>query len=340
MRAGRPGSHRRQDVANIRKYRGRWVAQVRRKGIAPRCKSFDTKADAEKWARQLEAEVDRCGTLPDTRVAASTTVAQIIKRYQKEITPLKRSAKSEHQRLNALLRRPIVHRTLTQLSSNDIANYRDDRLKAVGPATVIRELNTLSHCIDIARKEWGIIIYDNPCKLVRRPVAPKGRNRRLRAGEEQKLLDAADNGRNPHMRAIIIFAIETAMRRGEIVNLIWEHVDLERRVAHLPMTKNGEPRDVPLSSRAVAAMTSSDRPREGKVFPVSETAVFQAWDHLRGRAGVPDLHFHDLRHEAVSRLFERGFNVVEVSTISGHKELRMLARYTHLRADDLVARLG
>ena len=327
-------------MANIRKYRGRWVAQVRRKGIAPRCKSFDTKADAEKWARQLEAEVDRCGTLPDTRVAASTTVAQIIKRYQQEITPLKRSAKSEHQRLNALLRRPIVHRTLTLLSSNDIANYRDERLKTVGPATVIRELNTLSHCIDIARKEWGIVIYDNPCKLVRRPVAPKGRNRRLRAGEEQKLLDAADKGRNPHMRSIIIFAIETAMRRGEIVSLLWEHVDLERRVAHLPMTKNGEPRDVPLSSRAVAAMTSSDRAREGKVFPISETAVFQAWDHLRGRAGMPDLHFHDLRHEAVSRLFERGFNVVEVSTISGHKELRMLARYTHLRADDLVVRLG
>nr|WP_205741573.1 site-specific integrase [Hansschlegelia quercus] len=110
------------------------------------------------------------------------------------------------------------------------------------------------------------MIYANPVKLVRRPVAPKGRNRRLRAGEEQKLLDAADKGRNPHMRSIIIFAIETAMRRGEIVNLMWEHVDLDRRVAHVPVTKNGEPQDVPLSSRAVAAMTSSDDPREGKVF--------------------------------------------------------------------------
>ena len=313
---------------------------VRRKGMAPRAKSFDNKSDAERWARSLEAEVDRCGTVPDSRVAENTTLARILSRYAEEVSPGKRSGKTEALRIRGMLRRPICHRTLALLTSNDIAAYRDQRLKEVAPATVVRELNTLSHAIDTARREWGIHLPDNPCKLVRRPKTPKGRTRRLTGDEEKRLLDAADAGRNPWMRPIIVLAIESGMRRGEIVGLRWEHVDLDRRVAHLPLTKNGDHRDVPLSSRAVATLQSLERSDDGRVFPLTEHAVWQAWEHLRVRAGCADLHFHDLRHEAVSRLFEKGLNLMEVATISGHKELRMLQRYTHLKAEDLVARLG
>jgi len=237
-------------MATIRKLRGRWQAQVRRKGSAPRAKSFDTKAEAEKWARTLESEVDRCGALPDTRVAESTTLGELMTRYRDTVSPTKRSGKSEQLRINAFLRRDICHRTMAMLSSNDLARYRDERLKVVGPATVVRELNTVSHAIDTARREWDLYLPSNPCKLVKRPVPPKGRQRRLAEGEEQRLLDAADAGRNSWMRSILIIAVETGMRRGEIVNLTWENVDLDRRVAHLPMTKNGESRNVPLSTRA------------------------------------------------------------------------------------------
>jgi integrase len=145
------------------------------------------------------------------------------------------------------------------------------------------------------------------------------------------------------MKPLIILAIETAMRRGEMLDLQWQHVDLVRRVAHLPLTKNGDSRDIPLSRRAIAILKGlkADKGRDAeRVFPVTGNSIRLAFEHLRVRAGMKDFHFHDLRHEGITRLFERGLNIVEVSAISGHRELKMLQRYTHLRAVDLVSRLG
>jgi integrase len=133
------------------------------------------------------------------------------------------------------------------------------------------------------------------------------------------------------------------MRQGEMLDLQWEYVDLVRCVAHLPLTKNGDSRDIPLSRRAVGILKElkADKRRDAeRVFPVTGNSIRLAFEHLRVRAGMADFRFHDLRHEGVSRLFEKALNIAEVSTISGHKELRMLQRYTHLRAEDLVARLN
>lgn len=328
-------------MATIRRLRGRWQAQVRRKGIPPRAKSFDVKADAEKWARSLEAELDRCGNLPDTRLAEQMTIRELFERYLREITPQKRSASSETYRIKAVMKRSIAHRTLAMLTPQHIAAYRDERLAEVSAATVIRELNSLGHAIDIARKEWGVHLSQNPCRLIRRPKPPRGRDRRLGPDEEQRLLDAADAGRNPFMHPLIVVALETAMRKGELLGLAWSDVDLDRRIAHLALTKNGDARDVPLSSRAVTVLKALRNASDGEqVFLTTKSAVGQAWLHLRQRAGSPDLHFHDLRHEAVTRLLEKGWNVIEVATVSGHRELKMLQRYSHLRAEDLVQRLG
>lgn len=239
------------------------------------------------------------------------------------------------------MKRDIAHRTLAMLSSADIATYRDERLKSVSSSSVIRELNTIAHAIDIARKEWGVHLLQNPVRMIRRPAPPRGRDRRLESDEEQSLLAAADAGRSAHMRPLIILAIETAMRQGEMLSLTWSDVDLDKRIAHLDMTKNGESRDVPLSSRALEALDALKQQQvDERVVPSTKSGVQQAWGHLRARAGLSDFHFHDLRHEAVSRLLERGLNVIETATISGHKELRMLQRYSHLRAVDLVDRLG
>jgi len=328
-------------MASIRRLRGKWQAQVRRKGLPPKAKSFVSKVDAEKWARGLEADLDRAGVLPDTRLAEQMTVRELLERYLVEITPHKRSADTEAYRVKALMKRDIAYRTLAMLSSADVAAYRDARLQVVSTASVIRELNTLAHAIDVARKEWGVHLVQNPVRMIRRPSPPRGRDRRLNGDEEQRLLEAADAGRSPHMRPLIILAIETAMRQGELLSLTWDDIDLDKRIAHLDMTKNGESRDVPLSSRALTALlTLRAMQVDERVVPTTKSAVVQAWGHLRERANVPDLRFHDLRHEGVSRLLERGLNVIETATISGHKELRMLQRYSHLRAIDLVDRLG
>jgi hypothetical protein len=161
-------------MATVRKLRGRWQAQVRRRGVPPRAKSFDTKTEAERWARDLEAEADRSGWVADTRAAEKTTLKELLTRYRDEVTPTKRGAVSERARINSIVRCPIAHRTLAKLTSSDIATYRDERLKTVAPATIIRELNTISHAIEVASREWGLWVPRNPVNLVQNKGASVG----------------------------------------------------------------------------------------------------------------------------------------------------------------------
>lgn len=330
-------------MATIRRLRGRWQAQVRRRGMKPRARSFDTKLEAEKWARELEAQVDRFGAAPCTKILESTTLADLLLRYQKEVSPTKRGAEQEIQRLSVLIRHDIAHRTLVGLSPTDISMFRDERLKSVAASTTVRELAILSHVLEVAIRDWGLPLSRNVVKLVRRPVIRNERSRRLAGDEEQRLLDGCDAGKTPCLKTLLIVAIESGMRRGELLGLRWSDISHNRRVATLHLTKNGDAREVPLSQRAYDALSawrSAADVEEQRVFPISAGGLEQIWRRLLVRVGITGLRFHDLRHEAVSRLFERGLNVVEVSSISGHKELRMLKRYSHLRAEDLVARLG
>lgn len=199
-----------------------------------------------------------------------------------EISPRKRSAHTEISRIKALLFRPLCHRTLALLSTSDLATYRDERLRSVSPSTVLRELSTISHAIDTAMRDWDVYLQRNPCKLVRRPSPPRGRNRRLRDDEEQRLLDAADGGRNRYIRDLIALAIETGMRRGELLSLYRQHIDLGTQIAHLPLTKNGEPRDSPLSSRARGVL---QRLWEGQGSPSAGRALPQQRERSRSGLG-------------------------------------------------------
>lgn len=330
-------------MATIRKLRGRWQAQVRRRGMKPRCKSFDTKAEAEKWARDLEAQVDRFGAAPDTKILESTTLGELLERYQREVSPTKRGSVQEIQRIDVLRRHDLAYRTMIGLGQQDITSFRDERLRSVAPSTAVRELAILSHVIEVAIRDWGLPLSRNVVKLVRRPVIRNERSRRLTGDEEQRLLDGCDAGQIPFLKTIVILAIETGMRRGEILGLKWSDISENRRVITLTMTKNGSGREVPLSQRAFQALSEwrgHGDVDQSPIFPMKAGTLEQAWRRLLARSNVKALRFHDLRHEGVSRLFERGLNMIEVSSISGHKELRMLKRYTHLSADDLVGRLG
>jgi integrase len=326
-------------MATIRRLRGRWQAMVRRRGVPPRCKSFDKRTDATRWARELEAEADRSGWVADTRLAEKTTLGELLTRYRDQVSPTKRSAHTERSRINAILRRPIVHRTLAKLTSADVATYRDERLKDVAPATVVRELNTISHAIEIALREWGLWLPRNPVKMVRRPSVPQGRKRRLEDGEEARLLSACDRGRTPLLKQLVVLAIETGMRRGELLGLRWEHVHFAKRIVHLPLTKNGESRDVPLSWRAtdtLTALSKRKQPNIDLVFPMSGNSVRLAFEHLRLRAKMSDFHFHDLRHEAITRLFD----IDEAAAVAAAEGLPMSQEETTETFHELVAPHG
>jgi integrase len=148
------------------------------------------------------------------------------------------------------------------------------------------------------------------------------------------------------VKSAFLFALATGMRRGEVLSLTWVNVDFENRVAFLPMTKNGEPRRVPLSTEAIETLQSvresvreSVLREKGQIFPISAKALRLAWERAKRRVGVENLRFHDLRHEAISRFFELGLSVPEVSLISGHKDARMLFRYTHLKPENVAKKI-
>ena len=330
-----------------------WQVKIRRRGYPPQSTTFDTHADADAWARQIENEMDR-GVFVSRVEADSTTLADLLDRYRHEITPQKRGAENEGSHIRIIGQDPIARCFISTLTGKVLAGYRDRRLKSVSASTVNRELNILSHVLSIAAKEWHFHLpWGNPVSLLRRPKSADKRERRLLDGEDALLLASAETDQGESIGAIIRLALETGMRRGEIAEMRWEHLDRKSRSLLIPETKSGTPRRVPLSSRALAVFGL-----DGQVFDVHPASISRAFERTVGRARkaylaecgtraitpdsrmLSDLRFHDLRHEATSRLFEKGLNPMEVAAITGHKTLQMLKRYTHLRAEDLVGRLG
>lgn len=364
-----------------------WRAQIRRHGFDPLSKTFTTKAEAEAWAKMNESEMSR-GVWLSRGEAEATTLHEALERYELEVTPGKKTAAGERSFLRIWKATTMAKQSLAAIRSSDVAKLRDQWLKDYQPATVLRRLAVLSHVFTIARKEWGMESLSNPVELVRKPQPNNARTRRIavEVSQQPELAEsdgeasqrAASNGElewvvsascSSLLPSIVWLAVETAMRRSEIVGLRWEHIDLERRVAHLPSTKNGSSRDVPLSTRAVnilAALQKVDDSDEegvetaeddGRVFGIRSDAVTRAFERAVARARkefvgqckeirqkpdaryLTDLRFHDLRHEATSRLAEI-FPLHELTKITGHKDPRMLMRYYHPRAEDLAKRLA
>jgi integrase len=325
-------------MATIRRRKSTWQAQIRRQGYTPLSRTFRLRADAELWARQVEAEFDRGGLPVDSRALRSHTLADLLKRYAAEVVPRKRSADHEVYLLRVIFRHPIARVSLHRLTASKIAKYRDHRLLLVKADTVRRELAIVRHCLEVARNEWGFVVPTNPMQQVKLPRAGNPMERRVNPGELEKLLAACKTSRCRWLPAVIQLAVETGMRRSELLAMRWEDVNLEARTVLLRNTKNGFLRTVPLST--VALNVIEDTPRYGTtVLSISANALRPAWERLKRRAGVSGLRFHDLRHEAVSRFFEKGLNVPEVAMISGHRDQRMLFRYTHPKPEEVAAKL-
>lgn len=327
-------------MATFRNRSGKWQARVQIQGHSALSKTFINKVDAERWAKQVEVEMQK-GSYTNLVLAERTTFAEIIERYVAEVLPTMRGGKADYIRLRALARRPIAKLNMVSLTPQKIAQHRDERLKEVAPATVIRELSYFSSIITYARKEWGINI-NNPVALVARPKNPQGRSRILDAAETSALFDKLKptGRRSIWMLPLVRLALETAMRRSELLGLRWENIDLGRRTIFLQLTKNGTSRTVPLSTHAIQILTEMPRNLDGRVFPVTHEVVSQAFNRARKQAGVNDVRFHDLRHMAITRLAEKLPNLIELSAVSGHKSLAMLKRYYHPNPEQLAEKLG
>lgn len=314
-----------------------WRAQIRRKGHKTLTATFDRKVDAERWAAGIEGDMSR-DRYVDNREAQQTTLSDALKRYRREISDFKKGARQEGIRIDRWLERDIAQKSLASVTSSDLAEYRDQRIKdGASTATVRLDLAIISHLYNVAAKEWRMEGLANPCKSLRMPKGSKERDRRPTTAELQRIYKAAPDI-HYEMPVIIELAADTAMRRSELVLLRVDQV--KGRVAYLEETKNGTRRAVPLSSRAVELLQSLPLRMDGQYFGLSPQMVSNYFPQVCRKAGVVGLRYHDLRHEATSRLFERGFQMIEVAAITGHKTLSMLRRYTHLSPHSLAEKLG
>ncbi len=361
-------------------------AYVARRGHKRRSATFDTKGEAEAWAKDIESRM-ALRIYRDKRAAHKLTLADALDRYEREVTVHKKGARQERSRINRWRQHPLAELTLGDLRASHFSEYyqqlrrKPEKVKAEtdepnkgkgsrkgtaerktakeGKAenTIRLDLALISHLFNVARKEWGYEGLANPLDDVTKPGASQKRNRRI-SEMELEYLAKGDTSKDRVFSTVVRLAIETAMRRGELVaTLEWRHVDLETRVAHLPDTKPGGARDVPLSAAAVDLLKGLSGQRKGKVFKIKPDgitagfrrarrlgrAMYEADQAAKGEEADPhflvDVRLHDARHEATSMLFEKGLNVMEAAAVTGHRDLKSLKRYTHLDPSKLARKL-
>jgi integrase len=326
-------------MATIRRRRGKYEVQIRRSGLPHVSRSFHALTDARTWARQMEVQADR-GDLPaDPKALQKVILGELVARYRDTVSIRKRGYDVERIVLDAFLRHPICKRRLSEITATDFAQYRDERLDSVKPATLKRQLGPIRNLFNVARDEWGLPIRENPLAKLKFNAIDQRRERRLRPGELDKLIKTARSRRNPLIAPIIRLALETGMRRGEMLAVRRRHVDFAKRTLLIPDGKNGHSRVIPLTKAATALLRSCSRERLDQIFPVTANAFRLAWDRIKRVAAIKDLRFHDLRHEAISRFFEKGLTIPEVALISGHRDMRTLFRYAHATREQIISKL-
>jgi len=347
-----------------RKKKSGWsfIATIRLKGHPSISRTFDTKGEASAWAAKTEESI-KAKKYKDPRLAISISFGQAVEKYLETISCNKAITTHMREKASAArLKEQIGTETaFGSISSATVAQYRDIRMKEVSAYSVRQELALLSHLFTKAKKEWGIPV-ENPVSGIERPAPPRGRTCFLTKKESSKLLEACRKARNKNLYYYILTLLHTGMRASEAAGLYWSQIDFAKRVIYLPDTKNKDPRWVPLTKELVEELSALKEITEGR----DENMVFlkegqlktdrvkarpgikfrEAFDAAKKRAGLPDIHMHDLRHTAASHLIMAGVDIRTLADILGHRTLQMVQRYTHLLHDhkleaiDKIGKLG
>jgi integrase len=330
-------------MASIQKRGSVFRARIIRKGYQSQSKTFSTRIEAVKWARKIETEIDQ-GVIKSSKTMANRMLDQQLcfseaaEYYIKNHSVHKRNCKTETGTIRALIRH-WDREPVQNIDKGKVFALRDDLLsRGRSGNTVNHYFNAISKIYQMLQTEWSIAV-NNPIKGIKRLPANPSRSKRISGETETALLLACEESSSKLLKPIVQFAIETGMRRGEFMGLKWSDIDLPNRRAFLHITKNGEPRQVPLTLKAVEILREVKEEHPERVFPLSMDALRRCFERavkkarnnwsLSGANPFESLRIHDLRHEALSRLSDAGLNVIELSHISGHKTLAMLARYTH-----------
>ncbi len=325
-------------MATYRKRGNSWRAEVNCAGVR-KSKTFPTKTQAKSWATETEYNLNQ----ESEGVSHTLTLGDVFDRYAEKVASVKDGGEWEIKRLNAYKRSPLSRIKLIDLKREHLEDWIDMRLKSVKSSSVNRDLNLISHCLTMARR-WRLMTH-KPFDDLKRPKDPPHRNRLISGDELEAVLISANfrEGdpvvqQQQRVAVAFLFAIETAMRAGEICKLMPEHADLANRVAHLPKTKNGSSRDVPLSSRAVELLGMLEPWPDGAIFNMSSSQLSALFRKVVGRTGIENLTFHDTRHEAITRLAKK-LDVLDLARMVGHRDIKQLLTYYNKSAKDMAQQL-
>lgn len=345
-------------MASYQKRGTTWRAYVRRGTDKPITATFDTKAAAQAWATKTEAELQlrKSGTI------TPHTLIEALIRYRDEVTPTKKGAGPETARINAWIQRlPFADRYLADLTPAMLSRWRDDRLKdtrvkvkghdghpdqlvTISPATVARDMNLLRSVLEMARREWQWL-ETNPMQGIRKPAKTPDRDARIHPDTASRIVDALGfvegepiSTQSQQVAVAFQLALETGMRRGELLGLLWSRVNLPARYVRLAATKNGDARDVALSRRAVELLEMMRGVDAARVFTIEDGYLSKRFAAICGRLQLDDLRFHDTRHEAITRLAQR-LPIADLARMVGHKDLRSLSIYYNATASEIARRL-
>ena len=327
-------------MATFKQVNGRWEAQIKKAGVR-RSKTFATKTLAATWARRIESEIEQ-GIAQGGTKSATILFADMLRRYEREITPRKRSQRAERSRIQWLERR-LGRLRMSDVTAEVLVEYVDERLRQVGVQQVKHELSTIRLVFDAAASIWGVLLPTNPVdrakamlRSTRTLSGLRERDRRPRPGELGAILAHLPG----HMPELVCFAIETCMRRGELVRQRDEHRHGD--VLEIAVTKTDRPRTIPLTPAAQGLLDGLPRNESGATWGLAPDSITGAWQRACRAATVKDLRFHDLRHEGTSRLFEgstwgRSLSIPEAALITGHSTWSQLQRYTNLTARHVLS---
>ena len=322
-------------MASFRKRNNKWQVRIQRQDYPPIAKSYIELNTAKHWASKVEREMDR-GTFFISKTKPERLLI-CLQRYQKEILPTKKNPQADWYRINRLCTYPIAMKNLSSIRSQDVAQFRDQLIQEQKSANTIRlYLAILSHLFTIARTEWGFDQINNPVLRIRRPRLPQSRETRL---SDQEIHLICQQSQSKLLPLIIHVALETAMRVSEIVNLTIGDCDFDKRIITVRNTKNYHNRYIPMTNKVCKILHHQAKSQQ-RLFDITSHAISYAFYRACKRTTIKNASFHTLRHEAISRLFEKGLQHMEVAAISGHQSLAILRRYTHLNIEYLRDKLA
>jgi len=331
-------------MATYVKRNGKIRVQIRSNGRS-KSATFQTKREAQVWAVMHEHGVSVAGQVTDHLSPTDgkycpANFAEILTKYRDKVTPTQKYADKERNFIKNLLKAPFVTIPMSELRTEHFVDWRDYRLTHVKPATVARDFDLLRRAAKVANQQWDWVSPVDQLSRCPTPTPPPTAHRRISEERLDLLRTEANRSRVNYLRPAIELALLTGMRRSELTSLLWDDVDFERRRLTVRNTKNGHDRTIPIYDQLAQVLRRLDQSKTKVLGGCSASALTDAWKRCRRRAGVTNVRFHDLRHEAVSRLFEYGFSPIEVASISGHRSLSQLMRYSHAMQDKMLARMN